>query len=467
MTSASNRPGRLVTLVLTVTVLACLLAFGARADQIDRYVETQLQRQHIPGLSLVIIRDGHVAKMRGYGFADLELKVPATPDTVLEIGSITKQFTAMAIMLLVEQGGIDLSDPAGKYLPQLPDAWKAVTIRQLLTHTSGIPDYEEIMGYDGYRNPMAAEQVIALAASKPMDFQPGTKWSYSNTGYFLLTLILEKVSGQPYASFVKQRILEPAGMTHTRSSEPVDVIPDRASGYVFEKGHMENRDPMQPTATGGAGMLVSTVKDLAKWNTVLDRQSILAQTSYAQMWADAPLADGSSSGYGFGWFVSPMREHRSQNHSGGTAGFSSNILRLPDDRVTVIVLTNTGSANAVSITNHIARVLVPSLAYAPIREQDPQVAQMVMDFYTHRLDPEVYDKPLSAELAAKVRPYWAANHEYFQALGPPLTIEPVERSVEGTTRVYRYRVRYADTSRLVLVTLDANSLITNMQAEEE
>jgi CubicO group peptidase (beta-lactamase class C family) len=314
---------------------------------------------------------------------------------------------------------------------------------------------------------MTAEQVIALAAGKPMDCEPGTKWSYSNTGYFLLTLILEKVSGEPYASFVKQRILVPAGMTHTRSSEPVDVIPDRASGYVFEKGHIENRDPMQPTATGGAGMLVSTVKDLAKWNTVLDRQSILAQTSYAQMWADAPLADGSSSGYGFGWFVSPMREHRSQNHSGGTAGFSSNILRLPDDRVTVIVLTNTGSANAVSITNHIARVLVPSLAYAPIREQDPQVAQMVMDFYTHRLDPEVYDKPLSAEFAAKVRPYWAANHEYFQALGPPLTIEPVERSVEGTTRVYRYRVRYADTSRLVLVTLDADSHITNMQAEEE
>jgi CubicO group peptidase (beta-lactamase class C family) len=467
MTSASSRPGRLVTIVRSGMVLLCLLAFGARADQIDRYVETQLQRQHIPGLSLVIIRDGHVAKMRGYGFADLELKVPATPDTVFEIGSITKQFTAMAIMLLVEQGKIDVSDTAGKYLPQLPDAWKAVTIRQLLTHTSGVPDYEEIMGYDGYRNPMTAEQVIALAAGKPVDFQPGTKWNYSNTGYFLLTLILEKVSGEPYASFVKQRILVPAGMTHTRSSEPVDVIADRASGYAFENGHIENRDPMQPTATGGAGMLVSTVKDLAKWNTVLDRQSILAQTSYAQMWADAPLADGSLSGYGFGWSVSPMREHRSQNHSGGTAGFSSNILRLPDDRVTVIVLTNTGSANATSITNHIARALVPGLAYPPIREQDPQVARMLMDFYTHRLDPDVYDKPLSAEFAAKVRPYWAANHEYFRALGPPLTIEPVERSVEGTTRVYRYRVRYADTSRLVVVALDADSHITNMQAEEE
>jgi CubicO group peptidase (beta-lactamase class C family) len=467
MTSASSRRGRLFALVQTVTVLGCLLAFGARADQVDRYVETQLQRQHIPGLSLVVIRDGRVVKMRGYGFADLELKVPATPDTILEIGSITKQFTATAIMLLVEEGKIVLSDPAGKHLPQLPDAWKAVTIRQLLTHTSGIPDYEEIMGYDGYRNPMTAEQVIALAAGKPMDFQPGTKWSYSNTGYFLLTLILEKVSGEPYASFVQQRILAPAGMTHTRSSEPLDVIPGRASGYAFEKGHIENRDPMQPTATGGAGMLVSTVKDLAKWNTVLDRQSILAQTSYAQMWADAPLADGSPSGYGFGWFVSPMRDHRSQNHAGGTAGFSSNILRLPDDRVTVIVLTNTGSANAASITSHIARVFVPSLVYAPIQEQNPEVTQMVMDFYTHRLDPDVYDKPLSAELATKIRPYWSNNLEYFKALGPPLAIVPVERSVVGATRVYRYRVRYADTSRLVLVTLDADSRIAAMQAEEE
>jgi D-alanyl-D-alanine carboxypeptidase len=467
MTSASSRTSRLFALVQTVTVLGCLLACGARADQIDRYVETQLQRQHIPGLCLVVIRDGQVVKRRGYGFADLELKVPATPDTVFEIGSITKQFTAAAIMLLVEQGKIGLSDPAGTYLPQLPDAWKAVTIRQLLTHTSGIPDYEEIMGYDGYRNPMTAEQVIALAAGKAMDFQPGTNWNYSNTGYFLLTLILEKVGGEPYASFVQGHILVPAGMTHTRSSAPFDVIPDRASGYVFEKGHIENRDPMQPTATGGAGMLVSTVKDLAKWNTVLDRQSILAQTSYAQMWADAPLADGSSSGYGFGWFVSPLRDHRSQNHSGGTAGFSSNILRLPDDRVTVIVLTNTGSADAASISNHIARVLVPSLVYVPIQEQSPEVSQMVMDFYTHRLDPVVYEKPLSAEFAAKVRPYWTANQEYFQAIGPPRTIEPVERSVEGTTRVYRYRVRYTDTSRLVLVTLDADSRIAAMQAEEE
>jgi CubicO group peptidase (beta-lactamase class C family) len=467
MTPASSRPGRLFALVRSVTVLACLLASGARADQIDRYVETQLQRQHIPGLSLVVIRDGRVVKMRGYGLADLELKVPATPDTVFEIGSITKQFTAAAIMLLVERGQIDLSDQAGQYLPQLPDAWKAVTIRQLLNHTSGIPDYEDIMGYDGYRNPMTAEQVIALVADKPLEFQPGTKWNYSNTGYFLLTRILEKVGGQWYASFVQQRILMPAGMTRTRSSEPVDVIPERASGYAFENGRIENRDPMQPTATGGAGMLVSTVKDLAKWNTVLDRQSILAQTSYAQMWADTPLADGSPSGYGFGWFVSPMREHRSQNHSGGTAGFSSDILRLPDDRVSIIVLTNTGSANAASITSHIARVLVPSLVYASIPEQDPQVARMVMDFYSHRLDPVVYEKPLSAEFAAKVRPHWTDNHEYFRALGPPLTIEPVERSVAGTTRVCRYRVRYAEISRLVLVTLDADSRIAAMQAEEE
>jgi CubicO group peptidase (beta-lactamase class C family) len=300
-----------------------------------------------------------------------------------------------------------------------------------------------------------------------LDFPPGTKWNYSNTGYYLLTRIQEKASGQPYASFVRQYILEPAGMVHTRSSEPRDVIPERASGYVFEQGHVENRDPIQPTATGGAGMLVSTVKDLAKWDAVLDAQSILSRDSYSQIWTNALLADGSPSGYGFGWFVSPMREHRSQNHSGLTAGFSSNILRLPDDRVTVIVLSNTGSAGTVSITNHIARVLVPSLVYAPIPEQDPQVAQMVMDFYTHRVDPEVYDKPLSADFAAKIRPYWAANHEYFRALGPPRTIVLVERSAVGATRLYRYRVRYADTSRLVLVTLDADSRIADIQAEEE
>jgi len=457
----------LPTLARFLVLAGCLLAASAQGDEIDRYVETQLQRQHIPGLALAVIRDGRVVKMGSYGFSDLERDVPTTPDTVFEIGSITKPFTAMAILLLVEDGKLKLDDSAGKFLPTLPLAWKPVTIRQLLSHTSGIPDFEEVMGYGAYRNVWLPDKVIATVATQPMDFVPGTNWHYSNTGYFVLTLILEKVAGEPYVSFVQKRILDPAGMTRTRSSEPTEIIPGRAAGYEFAKGRLENRDPLQPTVAGGAGMLVSTAKDLVNWNAALDAQAILSHESYAQLWANQPLADGSPSGYGFGWFVAPMRGHRVQNHSGGTAGFASNILRLPDDRLTVIALANSHGANPVSITNHIARLFVPSLVYAPIPEQHPEVGKMVMEFYAHRLDPDVYEKALSAEFAAKIRPLWTSGHDYYRSLGPPLAIEPVEQNVAGASNVYRYRVRYADASRLVLVKIDKDSRIADTSGEEE
>ena len=283
---------RLSLLARLLAILGCVLGSATHADQIDDYIETQLQRQHIPGLSLAVVKDGSIVKLQGYGYADLELKVPATPDTVFEVGSISKQFLSAAVMTLVEQGKLDLAVPATRYLPDLPPAWRDVTIRQLLTHTSGIPDFEEIVGYGAYRNPTTAEQLLAVAAGKPMDFQPGTQWHYSNTGYYLLGLIVEKITGEPHVSFVQQRILGPARMSRTRSSEPNDVIPGRASGYDFKDGHFENRDPIQPTAVGGAGDLVSTIGDMLKWNAVLDAHSILREDSYAQIWADQPLTDG-------------------------------------------------------------------------------------------------------------------------------------------------------------------------------
>lgn len=336
--------------------LLLLLAAPAGADPTDDYVQARMREQHVPGLALAVIRNGHVVKEKGYGLADVERGVPVTTDTVFEIGSITKQFTATAIMMLVEQGKIRLDDRIVRSLGGLPAAWHAVTIRQLLAHTSGVPDYEAIMGYGGYRNVMTPQQVIALAASRGLDFTPGTRWSYSNTGYYLLTLLLENVTGETYAQFVQTRILTPLGMTHTRPSEPSDIIPDRAAGYAYKNGGLENRSPTQPTAAGGAGMLVSTLSDLAKWDAALSSQALLRKTSYQQMWADTLLADGTPTGYGFGWFVPPLHGHRSQEHSGGTAGFTADIRRLPDDGLTVIVLTNCfqDTSDPITVASHIA-----------------------------------------------------------------------------------------------------------------
>lgn len=453
----------LVSLVAAFS-LPLRLQAAAQADAIDRYVSTQLQRQHIPGLALAVVRDGRIVKLSGYGFADLERKVPATPDSVFEIGSITKQFTSMAVMRLVEEGKLRLDDPTGEYLTNIPDEWRAVTLRQLLTHTSGVPDFEAIIGYGAYRNVWKPEAVIAACAARPMDFPPGSKWSYSNTGYFLLSLILQKVDGERYEELIRQRVLEPAGMTHTRSSEPMDIIPNRAAGYLFNNGHLENRDALQPSIGSGAGMLVSTVGDLVKWDAALAAHAIISPASYETIWTDQPLADGSLSGYGFGWFVAPMHGRRSQNHSGGTAGFSANILRLPDDGVTVIVLANSGNANSIAIANHIARELVPGLVYTAIPDQQPELARRVLDFYAHRSDPGVYKKPLSTAFAEKILPFWSANLSDYRELGAPLAIELVERADAHHSR---YRIRYADVSRIASISFDADLKIDDAMGEEE
>ena len=163
-----DQPTRLAWVARVLAILGCVAAGATHADQIDDYIRVQLQRQHIPGLSLAIVQDGRVLKRQGYGFADLELEVPATPATVFEIGSISKQFLSAAVMTLVEEGRLGLGDPIAKFLPDLSPAWKEVTVRQLLTHTSGIPDFEEILGYGAYRNPTTAEQLLSVAAGKPV-----------------------------------------------------------------------------------------------------------------------------------------------------------------------------------------------------------------------------------------------------------------------------------------------------------
>jgi len=458
---------RISALAGVLVALGGLLAGTAHADLVDDYVAAQMRRQQVPGLSLAVVQDGRVVKQQGYGFADLELKVPVTPETVFEIGSITKQFVAAAVMTLVEQGKINLDEPASRYLSDLPPAWHAVTVRQLLTHTSGIPDFEEILGYGAYRTPTTAPQLIAVAAAKPMDFPPGAQWHYSNTGYYLLGLIIEKVSGAPYVTLIENRILEPAGMTRTRSSVPTEIIAGRASGYALEDHRIVNRDAIQPTAVGGAGDLVSTTGDLVKWNAMLDAQSVLATESYAQIWSNQALADGSPSGYGFGWFVSPVRGHRAQEHSGGTAGFSSDILRLPDDRVTVIVLTNSYDANPIGMARHIAAQFVPSLVYAKIPDTKLPLTRKVFDYYSRRLDAEVYAKDLSPEFLEKVRPRWSKGHDFYRSLGPPLGIERVQRDSGDAAGSYRYRVRYAETALIVVATINDKGRITNLAASEE
>ena len=272
--------GRRAVIVALLVGLAAPMS--TKADQIAGYIATQMQRLHIPGVSLAIVRDGRVIKAQGYGFANLELKAPATKETVYEIGSNTKQFTAAAIMMLVEEGKIHLDDSITKYFPEAPEAWRSITIRHLLTHTSGIqnhvavPHWLDVFKTNlAYETAPARDELLKMFFKLPLEFQPGETWAYDNTGYYLLGIVIEKASGKSYWQFLDERIFKPLRMNATRNTDPQPIVPNRASGYEWKNDHFENRPVLLPVIAFSAGSLLSTAEDMAKWDAALYAEKLL------------------------------------------------------------------------------------------------------------------------------------------------------------------------------------------------
>ena len=304
------------------------------------------------------IQKGRVVKMKGYGMASIEFDVPVTGDTVFEIGSVTKQFTAAGILLLAQEGKLSVDDTIGKHLPDIPGAWANITIRHLLHHTSGIKSYTGLNGFELTKR-LTQQQFIARLAPLPLEFEPGAKWKYCNTGYNLLGFIIENVSGKKYLEFLGERIFMPLGMAATTNREPGDIVPNRADGYEKKNGVLINRD-YDLTDIFSAGEMISTVGDLARWDAALDGDKLLSAASKAQMWTSGVLNNGSTTGYGFGWRVAPFEGTKNVGHGGSTSGFSASLQRFPDDNVTVIVLCNSGEEGvATSLARSIARIYFP------------------------------------------------------------------------------------------------------------
>lgn len=335
--------------------LVLLIAGGrGRADTADEVIGKEMAEHRIPGLALMIIQGGKPIKEAGYGVANLELNVPVKPNTVFEIGSVTKQFTAAAILLLAQEGKIEIDAKIGRYLKGIPDTWREITVRHLLTHTSGLKSYTGLDGFE-LRRHLTQAQFIAAIGAQPLDFPPGQAWKYSNTGFNLLGFIVENVSGKSYWEFLSERIFRPLGMTSSTNRLPALIIPNRASGYEQTNHVFMNRD-YDLTDVFSAGALVSTVQDLAKWNAALDREDLLNAQSKQSMWQPAALNDGSMTHYGFGWRIETFEGHRNIGHGGSTSGFSATIQRFPDDHLAIIVLTNTDEQIATTLAREVARV---------------------------------------------------------------------------------------------------------------
>lgn len=326
---------------------ALFFVWGARADNVDKLIKTQMQEHHVPGVACLVMKNGRTVKRFYGGYANLEWNAPVGPGTVFEIGSISKQFAAASILLLQEEGKLSVDDPISKYLTNTPPAWAGIKIRNLLSHTSGIHSYDDLDGFE-LRLHLPQAQFISRLAQHPLDFQPGKSWAYCNAGYNLVGYIVENVSGEDYLAFLRQHIFTPLGMTNTAMRDPLQVIPHRAAGYVYDHGKYENRD-YDLTDLFSAGSIVCTVSDLAKWDAALLDHRLLSESSRELWWTPARLNDGrpvpvsrdGSRTYGFGWFLETVNGHKNIGHGGVTAGFSGANELFPDDHLAVIVLSNT------------------------------------------------------------------------------------------------------------------------------
>jgi len=363
---------------LFVIALMFAVVVAVRADDVDDYIKAELETQHLPGLTLVVIKDMKIIKSQGYGLANIELNVVARPDTVYKIGSVSKQFIATGIMLLVQDGKISLTDPIGKFLDGSPDTWKDITVRHLLTHTSGI--VREAPGFDPLKIQSDAD-VIKTAYSLPLRFAPGEKYEYCNVGYFTLAEIIRKVSGKPWGEFLKERIFAPLEMTATRTTSVTDLVPNRANGYVWRSGKFQNAPEV--IALRPSGAFLSTVIDLAKWDAALNSGKILNQADLDLMWTPATLNNGKTTPYGFGWQLNTVKDGRKHVHHGGALpGFRAQFGRFLDDKLTVVVLTNGDNADAESIALGVANHYIPGLIRKRVVAKiDPQILDSYVGQY--------------------------------------------------------------------------------------
>lgn len=345
-----------------ISLLATTALGQATPDAVDSYIQSEMAKRHIPGLALLVARDGKIERAQGYGLANVELQAPVKPETLFQSGSIGKQFTATAVMMLVEEGKIHLDDPLTRYFKDAPANWRQVTVRELLSHTAGFTDYPE--NFD-FRRDRTEDELLKVVEGIPLAYLPGTKYSYANLGYLTLGILIHRVTGQFYGDFLQERIFRPLGMTTTRIISEADIIPNRASGYRLVKGELKNQEWVSPALnTTADGSLYSSILDLAKWDAALYTEKLLKRSGQEQMWTIAKLNDGkpNSGHYGFGWFIESVNGHRIVEHEGAWQGFTGNISRYVDDKLTVVVLTNLAGDKPDEITHQVAGMYLPGLA---------------------------------------------------------------------------------------------------------
>jgi D-alanyl-D-alanine carboxypeptidase len=482
---------RVAVRLLTIALATCPawpLQAATTEEAVGRYVKEQMRKSHTPGVSVGVIRRGEVVLAKGYGLANVELEVPATKDTVYELLSVGKQFTAAAILLLVEEGKVSLDEAVSAYLPDAPDAWKGVKVRHLLSHTSGITDYTDIRPFfENICLDATPDELMKPVKARPLDFEPGTRSRYSNSNYYVLGMIIERAGRMTYADFLAKRVFAPLGMRATRVNDLRDIIPGRASGYhwlgedaeklpPFLSGYhgvknvLQNAVYVSPTRKWAAGAVVSSVTDMARWEAAIVGGKLLKRATWEQMAIPARLSSRVETGYGLGTELSTRNGHRLSGYQGGGMAFNGTFLRRVDGELAVIVLCNQTSAPSRAMAVRIASFYDPDLSYERmkgIEDKDPEVTKLLraalIDAQRGKADEGSF-APDALRTAAYIR---RVGPDFLGRLGVLKLLVLLERREEPTQRVFTYRAEFAEATIVWSFTLNRDGKIISLEPLEE
>ncbi len=446
------------------------------AREVDEFVAAEMRRQQMPGAAIGIFRKGQVLIAKGYGDSNIEHQVPVTSETVFQSGSVGKQFTAVAVMLQVEDGKLSLDDSITKYFTDAPESWRPITVRHLLTHTSGIQDYFDGLWNGGtdvfdVRRDYTEEEMTKAIYGLPLEFEPGSRWHYSNTGYVLLGYLVRRVSGRFYGDVLKERVFAPLGMRTARVISDEDIVPNRAAGYRLVNGEIKNQEWYAPSVnTTADGSLYFSLADFAAWDRGLRSGAILSAESWAQIHAPVRLSSGKSYPYGFGWSIDESNGGPWFHHSGSSQGFRAYISRYRKDDLTIVVLANLIDAEPSRFVDGIAAIFDPAIAKirpaTPIPDSDPATAARVRGL----LDAVAGGKLPEQQLRYANRGFLELIGGYaqlLQTLGALERLELLDRRELGDDRVSTYAAHFGSRTLRVQVALAPDDRIADLYIEPE
>jgi CubicO group peptidase (beta-lactamase class C family) len=449
--------------------MCCTTALFAQtlSDKVDVYVQKAMIEQHIPGISLAIVLDGVIVKVKGYGLSDVENKIPVTPETIFQSGSLGKQFTAAAILQLKEEGKLKLDDKIATYFAKAPATWQNITIRNLLTHTSGVAaiPYDET-GINPQIN-YSEEELLNIAMKLPLDFETGEKWAYSDTGYMLLGILIHQITGEFYGQLLQEKIFSPLSMETAKIISETELVMNRSSGYELKNGEWKNQTWVAPSLnTTADGSLHFSVLDLIKWDASITKEKILNQEDLQAMVTPVKLNNGSFHPYGFAWFLNPINGHKAFLHGGSWQGFNNYIARFPDDKLTVIVLTNLKPSSPGLIAKDIAAIYVPELSRRKatfIKDDNVTMANLITTLFKDPTGADLNNPLFSKEALPKIKALTFSNDSLLKKFGQVESVARVESVANSNQSTYL--IKYKVGSRLVSVTMNNSGKIANVVSE--